>query len=290
MAADGMVGPATLRAILGQAERTPSLRRPTVRISSPVRGKAKGHRKAIVAGLDLEPPVQRWTNYRAPDVRLFKHRKRKPQTTTEIVVHESVTRSRATTERVLDKRNLGVHLMIDAAGAVTQHADLGSHRVVHCRSHNGPSVGVEVINPYEPRHLREGSPWKRVMDPALWAHKGKYVLATLAQCEALAAVIGWLTELELVAIPPLFHGLVPTNPQRWYFHQVPGMDGSDKNDLADRRPGIWSHEQIGDHSDGSWPTLVAHLILSGVEPEAAYEQAIGIASGVRRYGELRGKR
>ena len=280
LTADGMVGPATMRGIEAQAARIPSMRRPAPRTKS----KAQG--VAIVNGLDLEPPVKDWTNYRAADVRLFKHRKRKPQTTTEIVVHESVTRSRATTQRILDKRNLGVHLMIDADGSVSQHADLAAHRLVHCRSHNGPSVGVEVINPYEPRHLREGSPWTQVMDPAPWAHTRKYVMATEAQCVTLAAVIDWLVDLELVEIPRVFWG-VHTNPRRWYLSQVPGTDGSDENDLADRHPGIWSHEQIGDHSDGSWPLLVAYLILSrGMSPGDAYAYAAGIARDSRRYADL----
>ena len=62
----------------------------------------------------------------------------------------------------------------------------------HAGGHNGPSDGVEVVNPYYPTVLQEGLPWGRVIE-APWAHRERYVLPTPEQAEATASLIGWLT-------------------------------------------------------------------------------------------------
>ena len=65
-------------------------------------------------------------------------------------------------------------------GAFTQHGDLATEILWHASQHNGPSFGVEVVNPYYPSYLKPGLPWDRVIK-APWAHKGEYVLPTPAQ-------------------------------------------------------------------------------------------------------------
>ena len=108
---------------------------------------------------------------------------------TELVVHETVTRSVDDTVRVLKKRGLSVHLVLGPEGVFTQHGDLASDVLWHAGRHNAASIGVEVVNPYYPKHLKPGLPWSRVIE-APWAHKGQYVLPTLAQAEAILTARG----------------------------------------------------------------------------------------------------
>lgn len=68
----------------------------------------------------------------------------------ELVIHETVTRSVDATIAVLKKRGLGIHLVMDADGSLTQHGDLATDILWHASQHNGASFGVEVVNPYYP--------------------------------------------------------------------------------------------------------------------------------------------
>ncbi|MCZ2126611.1 MAG: N-acetylmuramoyl-L-alanine amidase, partial [Anaerolineales bacterium] len=75
---------------------------------------------------------------------------------TELVVHETVTRSVVDTVRVLKKRGLSVQLVLGPDGALTQHGDLATDILWHASQHNGASFGVEVVNPYYPSYLKPG--------------------------------------------------------------------------------------------------------------------------------------
>ena len=126
----------------------------------------------------------------------------------ELVIHETVTRSVDSTIAVLKKRGLSVHLVMGADGALTQHGDLATDILWHASQHNGPSFGVEVVNPYYPSYLKPGLPWDRVIK-APWAHKGEYVLPTPAQAEAVAALVRWTTSAPApgIAVPRVWPGL-----------------------------------------------------------------------------------
>ena len=131
----------------------------------------------IVDGVRCRVPVQPpLLNFECEDVLRLDGRPR-TRKVDEIIVHESVTRSAATTLAVLRKRRLGIHLIIDAAGLVTQHGDLYRDRMSHAGPHNARSIGIEVVNPYYPKYLRPGLPWRETI-AAPWAHKNRYVLPT----------------------------------------------------------------------------------------------------------------
>src|SRR5690606_40936286 len=65
----------------------------------------------------------------------------------ELVIHETVTRSVASTIAVLKKRGLSVHLVMDADGALTQHGDLATDILWHARS--------------EERRVGQGGSWRQ---------------------------------------------------------------------------------------------------------------------------------
>ncbi|MCB1003814.1 MAG: N-acetylmuramoyl-L-alanine amidase, partial [Acidimicrobiales bacterium] len=101
----------------------------------------------IVAGQELAPPSGlEVTNHLDPDVPPFAGQSRVGRKVDELVIHESVTRSAASTVAALQRRKLGVHLIVAPDGHVFQHGDLAHARLAHAGGHNGPSVGVEVVN------------------------------------------------------------------------------------------------------------------------------------------------
>lgn len=215
-------------------------------------------------------------NYHEPEIRRFAGRDRSGKPVTEVIVHETVTRSVASTVRVLERRKLGVHLIIGPDGEVTQHGDLAQDRLAHAGAHNAPSVGIEVVNPYYPKYLKPDLPWNTVIE-APWAHKKKYVLPTPEQAEATSKIVSWLTspDAEGLCIPRCWVGLAD---DALAMGRVPRS--------RRRNPGIYAHHYFG-HADGAWLVLYAWLrIAAGLEPKAAYREATARTVGIRKSAEL----
>ncbi|MBK8015216.1 MAG: N-acetylmuramoyl-L-alanine amidase [Deltaproteobacteria bacterium] len=231
----------------------------------------------IVAGADVVVPAGlRVRNYRDPDVTRFKGRDRSGRAVTELILHETVTRSTAATVRVLLKRKLGVQLIVGPDGEVTQHGDLAHDRLAHAGGHNGPSVGIEVVNPYYPKYASAKLPWKRTIN-APWAHQQRYVVPTPEQAEATAQLVQLLTSgtVDGLSIPRAWRGISGT---RFAMSRI--------SDGDQRVPGIYAHTYFH-HADGAWLTLYAWLRLEAGMPECiAYEEAIRRATGVRRHVDL----
>jgi len=204
--------------------------------------------------------------------------KGKRQRVTELVVHETVTRSVDSTVAVLKRRGLSVHLVLGPDGTLTQHGDLASDVLWHAGpAHNGRSFGVEVVNPYYPRLLKKGLPWSRSIK-APWAHEGQYVLPTPAQAEALASLVRWATSAPAPGIDV---------PRRW-----PGLLGGEMQmgpvpAVTKVSPGVLAHHYFG-HADGAWLVLYAWLRLeAGLAPDLAFEEAARRATGARHSIDVR---
>ncbi len=231
----------------------------------------------IVAGADVQAPAGlRVRNYRDPEVTHFAGRDRTGRVVNELVLHETVTRSVTSTVKVLLKRKLGVQLIVGPDGEVTQHGDLAHDRLAHAGGHNGPSVGIEVVNPYYPKCASAKLLWKRVID-APWAHQRRYVVPTPEQAEATAQLVLLLTsgDLEGLSIPRAWRGISGT---RFAMSRI--------SDGDHRVPGIYAHTYFH-HADGAWLTLYAWLRIEAGMPECiAYEEAIRRATGVRRHVDL----
>ena len=115
----------------------------------------------------------------------FKSRKRKAgQVVNLAVIHQSVTSSVSSTDRVLRKRGLGVHFMIDGDGSIHQFNDL-SDKLAHANEVNGRCIGVEMINPY----TRTKSHWKTMIDPSPTAWRKKEAADTPEQMASLDALL-----------------------------------------------------------------------------------------------------
>ena len=210
-------------------------------------------------------------NFLNPDVVRFAGKSRVGVVVNEVNVHESVTRSADATTNVLLRRGLGVQLLVAPPGAVMQHGDLASDRMTHAGGHNGPSIGIEHVNPYYPSCVSDHDTWPDVID-APWAHRGEYVVPPLAQLEAGAKIIGWLAGERYgdVRIGAEWIGVADG---RMALGRVPGADS--------RRSGIYAHHYTA-HADGCFPVLYAWLRLqAGLEPDNARAEAIRLATGAR---------
>lgn len=224
----------------------------------------------------IEPPPEFPEDDWAKDFQ-FTGTKRDPKTITEVIVHESVTGSVDSTIAVLKRRNYGVHFLIGPTGEIVQSADL-LDRLIHAGGHNGPSIGVEIVNRYYPEGGKARLPWNKVIK-APWADDGAdqvrdYVLPTVLQMEGLVELLQWLSTDSGLSIPMTWPGVFPTGGggRKIRMGQLP--DGGQK-----RIPGIWAH-QYSAHADGAFPVLVAWLALELGRPVSwAYTEAEKLATG-----------
>jgi hypothetical protein len=192
-----------------------------------------------------------------------------------VVVHETVTNSHEETVAVLKQRGLGVHFIADADGTIYQHADAFRDDMWHGSQFNELSVGIETVTPYNPGFAGPVAPWKDVID-APWAYKGKYVLPTPSQAEAVAQLVNFLTSAEAnpIAIPQLWPGFQHTHKLSM------GRVAADVRE----NPGIHAHIYFG-HADGGWLVLYTWLRLEpGLSPEDAYTKAKALATGAHSAG------
>lgn len=231
----------------------------------------------LIDGEELEAPDNlNVTNYQDEDVVRFQGKKRCGKPVTEVIVHETVTRTIETTVRVLKRRKLGVHFIIGLGGEVLQHGDLANDWLFHAGIHNRPSVGIEVVNPYYPKYRWPGSVWTKTIE-APWAHRGHYVLPTPIQAEVTSTLLDWLSsdKAEGLRIPKAWIGL---RKKRMAMGRVLSAKL--------RKPGIYAHHFFG-HADGAWLVLYSWLrIEAGLDPEQAYEEAVKRAVGAKQFIDL----
>lgn len=201
----------------------------------------------------------------------FKHFSRGRQVIDQIVFHESVTRTRDKTIAVLKARKpkgtLGVHVIVDRDGSVSQHAPLSRYTIHGGSVHNKRSVSVEVVNPYYGSAADDDEPDIK----AVWAHKGWYVLPSVKQLESVWAVT--LRVLDLVpTIPVSFPG---QNGRQFRWGPFVG------NNAKKCPPGIMAHHRTA-HADGLFPEHYVFLRHLGESPESAYELTLEAASSGKR--------
>lgn len=151
-----------------------------------------------------------------------------------VLLHQSVTRSRKGTERVLQKRGLGVCALIEPNGRLTVYGDLGARRTAHGNERNNNSVGLEIVNPYYPSSTGGNRyaprPWSDVR-AGRTAHKGYEIVDTDEQIATAAAFLEFICGQTFegpgnrsIEIPRAFPttGDEPTRGHRAWFDQSVG--------------------------------------------------------------------
>jgi hypothetical protein len=230
----------------------------------------------VVGGNKLSPPDDVIVkNFLDPSVYHFQNKIRNCNVT-EVIIHETVTRSWSDTVKVLKPKTasnpngqgLGVHFIVDADGIIYQHGDLATDFLWHANEHNLKSVGIETVNPYYPKYVSKLSPWTDFID-APWADGGKYCVPTASQAEAVCSLINWLTsENSNLNIEQNWIGV---SDNRIAMGKISATESS----------GIYAHHYF-DHSDGCWLALYTWLRLkANLSVDDARMRAIKLATGVR---------
>lgn len=236
-------------------------------------GILRGMSSLLVRGLEVATPSGLVVeNFNMAGVVRFKNAPRTARVVSEVILHETVTTSVRATVDVLQQRGLGVHIIIGPDGIIHQHGDLFDDELWHASQHNGPSVGIEVVNPYYPRYRPTNSPWTTVID-APWAHEGKYVVPTVDQAEACCQFTSWLCgeNSDAIQVPRIWHGMRADG--RMTFGLVPSA--------AKCSPGIYAHYYFG-HCDGAWLALYCWLrMVAELSVDDAYLTAVTRATGAR---------
>ena len=237
----------------------------------------------IVDGQSKGPPAGVTVlNFKDASVYRFKNQPRPTKAVTEVIVHETVTRSWQDTVHVLQPatpqnpggRGLGVHFIAAPDGTIYQHGDLLQDELWHATMHNPTSVGIETVNPYDPKLMPANGPWKDVIQNAPWAAGGKYVVPTPEQSEAVCQLVAWLASPDSgLSIPLTFTGLSGSK-------LAMGPTPTGKN----ISPGIYAHYYFG-HADGAWLVLYIWLrLVAGKAPDDARATAIQLATGAHQGG------
>jgi hypothetical protein len=221
--ADGMLGPMTLAKILGKAK------------------KVEKESRILLGGktVEISEELQKIGLHHAE---MFKAKKRK-ESPIHIVIHESVTRSREKCVEVLQKKELGVHFMIDYDGKVYQHCDPLKDAPAHANQLNSSSIGIEIINPYYP-HLW-GDPWIVLEPDQWWTHNKRggekgWVAPTEKQIQSCRELVIWLCE-NIESLPLCF----PTKELGPRKTRIKGWKDREKPEA-----GIVAHRDFASHADG----------------------------------------
>ena len=183
----------------------------------------------------------------------------------QIILHESVTSSRAATERVLKKRRLSVHFMVDRDGTITQHAPTKKATYHAGSGHNSRSIGVEMVSPYYGARAKQGD----TVVNARWAHKKRYILPSKEQAEGCFRLVDWLC-LEC-DIPFTFPCVDNERGFKW----------GRSEEEADS-PGVMAHHRFH-HADALFfEHYCASRKLSRMGADEAYEATLKAATSMKR--------
>jgi len=183
----------------------------------------------------------------SPDVlRFLPRRRREASAVRHIVLHESAGGiDYRKTAASLNRRGLGVHVMVLPDGGLTCHADLALAVLIHANQCNATAVGIEIINPYAPGRAKPPFGATIPAEWWTWVPAGgarEYLLPTPAQMATLARLIPWLCEACNVPLAFPTSGLGPRQTR---------IDGW--KDRAIPPAGVVAHRDFAGHADGRWP-------------------------------------
>lgn len=213
------------------------------------------------------------SNYEDDDEHQFTQYRQREVLVTFLVIHESVTMSVARTNYILNKKressaakgdndgkgwDFGIHLNLAPDGHVSCHADLIRHRLVHANQLDDQSIGIEVVNPYNPKFAKP--PFDEVITGDWWTWEPEggermYTLPTDAQLRAIPLLSKFLTD-NISSLPlafPTKHLMASnTRIEGWEDRAIPAS------------PGIVAHRDFASHADGRY--LLEHCIAELNKP------------------------
>jgi hypothetical protein len=177
------------------------------------------------------------------------------------VLHETVGDTAGGCESSLlhSKSDLGVHMILDHNGLISNHGDLASEIMRHAGTANGRSIGIEVVNPYNP--VFDAAPFEPTIPARWWTwvpaakdverqlkRKGwrkvpkVYCLPSEAQIIVLKILVPWLC--GVLGIPYEFP-TIGNGPKKY------GLNGVMSVDPKKVAPGVYPHSAWA-HADGRY--------------------------------------
>jgi hypothetical protein len=165
------------------------------------------------------------------------------------VIHETGGNTEAGAERTMKRSHLGVHLLLDADGSVSNYADLATDICAHAGQANGVSIGLEIVNEYRPEAM--AGPHGPVIPAEWWTwcppgKRREYVCPTDIQMEVALALIPWLC--DHLGIPLTF----PTRDLCAKKPRIPGWRKPPLGWWAKPDPGVVAHQDFSGHADGRY--------------------------------------
>ena len=165
------------------------------------------------------------------------------------VLHETCGNSATGCKETLRKEGLGVHLILDKNGIISNHADLATEICWHANQCNSVSVGMEVVNAYRPEITRDPHGDIVPSEWWTWVPKGQpktYVTPTKIQMDVARIFVPWLC--GVLQIPITF----PTISLNAKKSQISGWKKFPKGWSAKPGPGIVAHRDFSSHGDGRY--------------------------------------
>lgn len=177
------------------------------------------------------------------------------------VLHETVGDTAGGCESSLlhSKSDLGVHMILDHNGLISNHGDLANEIMRHAGTANGRSIGIEVVNPYNP--VFDAAPFEPTIPARWWTwipavkdverqlkRKGwtkvpkLYCLPSEAQILVLKILVPWLC--GVLGIPYEFP-TIENGPKKY------GLNGVMAVDPKKVAPGVVCHRDWA-HGDGRY--------------------------------------
>lgn len=264
MQVDGKMGPKTWARVRIQ-ERIKDETRPSIPSVIP----SAHSNKIIIGGEHVSLPDSflkaglTASNYLDDDEPHFK-RKKRTKILANFVIHETCGNSAAGCMTTLKKRGYGVQLIMATDGHISCHGDLSTEVMIHAGQLNKVSIGMEVVNPYNPIFVRDKAIWFDWLKAQWWTwvpskknatikkllkRKGLfkvpklYVKPTASQMAAARLIIPWIC--HVAGIPYRF----PTMGLNKKKRKIVGWNFKPK---AKPGPGVVAHFDFSGHADGRY--------------------------------------
>lgn len=197
-----------------------------------------------------------------------KNTRKREEDPDEIILHESVTRTRKGCHGVLKRRGLSVEYTGARDGSVHQHVkDVTKRYCLHSGGkHNKRSIAIEVINRYYGKSANKDE----TVIKAHWAHKKKYILPTPKQLESVWKLV---CHLDTVFDTDLrrFPGIHSTKGFCW-----------GRSKYAAKAPGTKAHHRWH-HADALFVECYCACRDRGLSAVEAFEWVLTSAQAGKRY-------
>jgi Hemopexin/N-acetylmuramoyl-L-alanine amidase len=256
----------------------------------------------VVDGVEYTKPVDALSNWK-DGKKIFHGSKpptvgqpqcRSPKQVNAIVLHETVGwTDNPATDRWLP--GFASQFYVQSDSSIAQHYDV-VQLVQHAEQRNRHSVGIEFVNQVwasagdapggvfrppagtrnrSPREVLPARPPPGGKEKAIWGERAFYIVPPADQLEALWQLVKLLLD-TVPAIPRVWLSLEHSEANNLFLmSKWPELYGCPHPTCS--RAGIYSHYNVGGHTDGSFLTLYTWLrqqgLSSGAAPGSAFQTA-----------------